>query len=478
MSSLTRLCAIAIFTSLAMPVVAQKYFSATNYAAPPNSYLGFSVSADIDRDGNPDLLTTDGFNPQVLIWYGTGGGKFGSPEFVGNLDDLPTTIAVGDFNGDGQLDFLVGTAVHNNAVDLLINEGSRTFSKSSVTLPDSPNWVVVGDFNNDGELDFAVSAYSVTAGSYLQIYTGNGNGTFNPGQQLFVSQGTYYVMASDLNKDGKIDIINIAAPTTVFLNAGNATFINAQNIPVPNGGTYVWGSVGDLNGDAAPDLFLTNNQFCGEGCGWIKSLDAYINDGTGHFTLSQSLQPTGSEDGTGALADLNYDGRLDMAFDSDNELEYALGNGNGTFRTVKPVGPLNGQYSDSLPQILAHDFNNDGLMDLASTAPTSLLVGLNKVAKPDCLPPNSKSLGSTVCSPLPGQTVNSTFPVRAAANGPVDIVRIEEWVDGKKLYQNLSNQVRNDLTLSAGSHSVSIVSVDVLGGIQKNDFSITVRQGD
>jgi hypothetical protein len=460
--------------SSALPLAAQVTFSSTTYPAPSSSYQGNSVAADIDRDGNPDLLGTDGNNPQVLIWYGIGGGKFGSPEIVGNLDGIGQNIAVGDFNGDAKLDFLVTIGSNPYAVDILTNDGSRTFSKSTISMSDVPQYLVVADFNNDGKLDFAVSCYSIAIGNYIRIYTGNGNGTFTQGAQLLQSQGTYYLMAADLNKDGKIDIVNVADPATIFLNAGNATFTAAQEIYVPNGGTYVWGSIGDLNADAAPDLFLTNNQFCGEGCGWIKSLDAYLNDGTGHFTLSSSLQPIGSTDESGVLADLNYDGNLDMAFGSDNELEYALGKGKGTFQTVEPSGPLNGQYSDSLADILAHDLNNDGLLDLASIASGSMLIELNTSAKPDCLPPNSASLGTTACSPVSGQTVNSTFPVRAAANGPVDLLRIEEWVDGKKLYQNLSNQVRNSLTLSSGSHSVSIVSVDGLGGISKNNFSIHV----
>jgi hypothetical protein len=473
MSLLMRVLAVLALAS-ALPLAAQVTFSSTTYPAPSNSYQGNSVAADIDRDGNPDMLTTDAYNPQVLIWYGIGGGKFGSPEVVGNLDGIGQNIAVGDFNGDGKLDFLVTIGSNPYAVDILTNDGSRTFSKSTISMSDVPQYLVVADFNNDGKLDFAVSCYSIAIGNYIRIYTGNGNGTFTPGAQLLQSQGTYYLMAADLNKDGKIDIVNVSAPATIFLNAGNATFTAAQEISVPNGGTYVWGSIGDLNADAAPDLFLTNNQFCGEGCGWIKSLDAYLNDGTGHFTLSSSLQPTGSSDESGVLADLNYDGNLDMAFGSDNELEYALGKGKGTFQTVETAGPLNGQYSDSQADILAHDLNNDGLLDLASIASGSMLIELNTSAKPDCLPPNSASLGTTACSPVSGQTVNSTFPVRAAANGPVDILRIEEWVDGKKLYQNLSNQVRNNLTLGSGSHSVSIVSVDVLGGISKNNFSIHV----
>ena len=469
------LCLFAL--SFALPLAAQVRFSTTTYPAPPGATQNRSVAADIDRDGNPDLITTDGSNPQVLIWYGTGAGKFGSPEIVGNLDGVTQDVAVGDFNGDGRLDILVSTG---QAVDFLINDGNRTLSKTTISTPDPVGYLAVANFNSDGKLDFAVTSYNNTTGTnYIQLYLGDGHGTFTPSSRIPITalqfpQTPYSLIARDLNKDGKVDLINVGIATTIFLNNGNATFTAAQNISAPNGGTYVYGAVGDLNGDAAPDLFLTNNQFCGEGCGWIKSLDSYLNNGAGQFTLKQSLQPTGSSDGSGVLADVNYDRKLDMVFDSDNTLEYALGKGDGTFQAVQQAGSLNSQYSDSTAQLLSHDLNNDGLMDIASTATYSMLVELNTSAKPDCGSPNSSSLASHVCSPAAGQTVSTSIPVRAVSNGPVEIVRVEEWLDGKKVYQKLFNQVANTLTASVGTHTLTIVAVDVLNNITKKNLSLNV----
>jgi hypothetical protein len=51
--------------SVAIPVAAQVSFNATTYPAPVNTSLGFSVAADIDRDGKPDIISTDGSNPQL-----------------------------------------------------------------------------------------------------------------------------------------------------------------------------------------------------------------------------------------------------------------------------------------------------------------------------------------------------------------------------------------------------------------------------
>ena len=460
----------------AFPLAAQVSFNSTTYPAPANTSPNYSIAADIDRDGNADVISTDNFNAQLLIWYGTGGGKFGSAEIVGNLDGKGGDLAVGDFNRDGKLDIAVATG-QNQAIDVLINNGNRSFSTTSVSTLDWPSYLAVADFNHDGKLDIAVSSYKVeTSTSYIQIYFGNGDGTFTAGSQTlpFSSYQNYYLFARDLNRDGKIDLLSVGAPATVFLNNGDGTFTAAQTLNAPGGGTYTYAAVGDFNGDTAPDLFLTNNQFCGEGCGWIKSLDSWVNDGTGHFTLKQSLQPiNASSVGYGVLGDFNYDGNVDMSFWADNTLEYALGKGTGSFGSPQHWGSLNAPYGGYYNPLLSHDLNNDGLMDVVSSSSDSIQVLLNTSAKADCLPPNSKSVGSTVCSLVSGQKVNSTFPVRAAANGPVDIWRMEEWLDGKKVYQALSNQLRNNLTTTVGSHTLTISTVDVLNNVAKKSISFT-----
>jgi hypothetical protein len=471
-----RFLSVLIALSVALPVAAQVSFTSTTYPAPANTSPGFSIAADIDRDGKPDIISTDSSNPQLLVWYGTGGGKFGSPEFIGHLDGPSGNFAVGDFNNDGKLDILAATG-QSHAVDLLINEGNRTFSVRPILMPDSPNWVGVGDFNNDGKLDFAVSSSKPDGTNYMQIFLGNGEGGFTAGQMLALpSFATSFIIPRDLNKDGKIDLVVVGAPTVIFLNNGNGTFTAGQTFNPPVNGIYNSGSVGDLNGDAAPDLVLTSMTFCGPGCGEDTTLEAWINDGAGHFTKKLPQLPDVNTDALGLIADiadLNYDGKLDMVFVSDGGLEYALGKGNGTFGAMQQV-PTNGFFGlAGFSGLLTHDLKNDGQMDIVSASPIGILVELNTSAKPNCVPPNSSAVGSTVCSPASGEKVGPAFPVRAAGNGPVDILRMEEWLDGKKVFQSLSNQLRNNITVSVGPHTLTIVTVDVLNTISKKSVSIS-----
>jgi hypothetical protein len=475
--------AIVLFCLCAVPVFAGPVtFATQTYAAPTSSFTGFTVAADIDKDGNPDLITTDLANSQLLIFYGTGGGNFAAPTVVALLGSPAVDLKVGDFNGDGKLDIIV-VCGNGNTIGVLTGNGNRTFNYTSIATTDSPYFVAVGDFNNDGKLDFAAALVTSSYAGYIQIYYGNGDVTFTAGATIPLP-GTLFnfsdrLIAADLNQDGRIDLVNAAEPTTVFLNNGDGTFTLAQTINAPgqNGlGNYVYGDVGDLNGDAVPDLLLSNSGFCGPGCGYFDDLDSYLNDGTGHFTLTAKLQPQGDQVTNGVLADLNYDHKNDVLYTyyySGGQLGFALGVGDGTFHARQSGGALNQDY----PPLLARDLNNDGQMDIVSTGQSNLIVLLNTSVTPDCASPNSSALASNVCSPLPGATVSPTFAVRAAANAPVDVLRIEEWLDGKKVYQQLSNQIRNELTATLGVHTLSVVSIDVLNNVSKNSFTFTVGCG-
>ncbi len=455
----------------ALPLAAQVTFTSTTYPAPSGAIQTKTIAADLDRDGNPDLITLDTGNNQVLIRYGTGGGHFGDPQAI-PVGVQPFDVQVGDFNGDGNLDLVVSN-FGSNSISVLTGYGNRTFSTATIPTAASPGALAVGDFNGDGKLDFAVS---IAFSNYVQVqfYNGRGDGTFSTGSALALPAGTANLIAVDLNKDGKLDLINVSEPTTIFLNNGGGAFRNAQTISAPvQYGSYVFGAVGDLNADAAPDLLLTDSSFCGPGCGYIEFLDSYVNDGSGHFTLKQSLPPAGSSVNFGMLADLNYDGKLDIAYDdyhAAGQLGYALGNGDGSFQPARLAGALNGDF----PALIVHDLNNDGLPDVVATAPGSLQVDLNTSATPDCSSPNSSTLAVHVCAPASGQTVSSPFNVRAVANAPVDVARIEEWIDGHKVSQQLSNQLRDSLTASPGTHTLTVIPVDIFGHFVKQNLTIHV----
>ncbi len=131
---------------------------------------------DFNGDGNIDLVTANQIDGTVSLLLGNGGGTFGAP-FSINTGNVPYSVAVGDFNRDGLLDVAVVNSSDNN-VAILLGDGTgklRLLQKYSTGASSGPTSVITGDFNGDGILDL-VTANS--GSSKVAVLLGNGDGTF------------------------------------------------------------------------------------------------------------------------------------------------------------------------------------------------------------------------------------------------------------------------------------------------------------
>ncbi len=138
----------------------------------------FTVVGDFNGDGIPDQAIANYGSSSITILLGNGDGTFtqatGSPITVGSG---PSSIAVGDFANNGKLDLAV-TNFGTSTVTILLGAGDGTFTQatgSPYTVGTNPTSVAVGDFNRDGNLDLAVANYS---SSNISVLTGNGSGGF------------------------------------------------------------------------------------------------------------------------------------------------------------------------------------------------------------------------------------------------------------------------------------------------------------
>jgi sugar lactone lactonase YvrE len=293
----------------------------------------------------------------VPLGPGTPGVVFKVGSSVAIPSGAASSLAVGDFNGDGIPDV---AAVNTNAmtVTILLGNGDGTFTaKGVLTIPGYANTVLTADFNGDGKLDLAVSYVNSSNPStdFVTILLGNGDGTFTAVPSPIAVTGGL-VAAADLNADGRIDLVvcgpvSESGSTVILLGNGDGTFTKS---PSTTFGNVL--AVADLNGDRIPDLITVGSS------GVIASL----GNGDGTFRSGGSLPASSVGYPVATVGDFNGDGIPDVALmpTSYSAATLFLGKGDGTF-TAMPSGS---NFAVNEPEaIAATDFNGDGKLDLVIT---------------------------------------------------------------------------------------------------------------
>ena len=81
-----------------------------------------------------------------------------------------------------------------------------------------------------------------------------------------------------------------------------------------------------------------------------------------------------------------------------------------------------------------------------------------------------------ICAPKSGQGVGSRFTFKAAGNAFSGIAkRLELWIDGKKVGQNLEDQLNVTTSLTVGSHTASFVVVDSFDNHTSSSVTFTAN---
>lgn len=270
---------------------------------------------------------------------------------------------------------------------------------STLTFDRHPTYgadqIKTGDFNHDGNMDFVVANIDFpsvgTDPAYLQIFMGDGRGNFTEQPGFFGSTPwVNYVprmIVEDFNGDGRPDIFGVdngidKEPFTggqnKFFLSHDGKLVDATTTHLPQAMLNNHGaSAGDIDNDGDIDILV--NALMSDGSYLM------LNDGRGDFSLGNHLlpdltkpNPWGGPDRApqthtwSGLIDVNNDGWLDLIMGTwDNPLSsnvstLYLNNGRGSFAGVAPINlPSSGVVNESVLDIRAIDLNGDDLPDLA-----------------------------------------------------------------------------------------------------------------
>ncbi len=432
------LCAVY----LAVPqgnVYAMPFNPAGNY--PIGSGAQSMAVGDFNLDGNPDLVTANYYDNNVSVLLGAGNGNFGAAvNWAVGLGSI--SVAVGDFNRDGKPDLAVANFGSDN-VSISLGIGDGTFAAPvGYTAGSFPRAVAVGDFNRDGKPDLAVANYF---SDDVSVLLGVGDGTLGPPVNRAVENEPYSVAVGDFNRDGKPDLAvanNSSHNVSVLLGVGDGTLGAAHNYPVGNAPASV--AVGDFNLDGKPDLAVANYGPD------IVSVLLGIGDGTFVAAVNYTA---GTEPASVAVGDFNCDGKPDLAVANglSNDVSVLLGDGNGVF-----AAPVNYAVGTAPSSVAVGDFNLDCSPDLATANSASNDVSILLNTPPEftvsSVTPKSGNQGQTLSSVV----ITGNYFVCAAA------VSFGSGITVNSFTVNSASQITASITIAVnatlGARDVSVTA--------------------
>ena len=286
-------------------------------------------------------------SPDVSRLHSTAGPDFiVAPSF--RLASIPTSVAVGDINGDGRPDLMI-TKRGSGSVTVLLGDGRGGFGAGvEYAAGTQPGHVLLADIKGDGRLDAVVTD---NATGSVNVLFGNGDGTFGKPVAYTAIARPVAIAVGNFSGSGKRDIA-VAGPTglAVLLNDGSGHFAAPLSISLDRAPSSLTSA--DLRGAGHDDLVVAHQD------GTMRVL---LGDGSGKFRAAP-LSTIGSSALSSVVSgDFNHDGKADLAVAHAGSalLTVLLGRGDGSFQPGVNYAVGNGPV-----HVIVADLRGDGTSDL------------------------------------------------------------------------------------------------------------------
>ncbi len=312
-------------------------------------------AADLDNDGDMDILSASSGDDKIAWYENEGSGNFSNQQIITTAANGASSVYAADLDNDGDTDVL-SASVNDDKIAWYENDGSGNFGTQQIITTDTNHAtsVYAADLDNDGDMDvLSASRYDYNIAWYENDESGNfGN------QQIITTDAieAQSVYAADLDNDGDMDVLSASSSKiSWYENDGSGNFGTQQIITTATDGAYA----ADLDNDGDMDVLSTS--FDDSKIAW------YENDGSGNFGNQQII--TTNVDGATSVyaADLDNDGDMDVLSASccnSDKIAWYENEGSGNFGTQQIITTD----VHVAVCVYAADLDNDGDIDVLSAS--------------------------------------------------------------------------------------------------------------
>ena len=322
-------------------------------------------AADLDGDGDIDVLSASQ-NDDKIAWYENtdGQGTLSTQKTISTQADGAQSVYAADLDGDGDMDVL-SASYNDDKIAWYENTGQGTFSsqKTITTLADGANCVYAADIDGDGDMDVLSASYNDDEIAWYE--NRDGQGTFSSQKRItFQAVGAQSVFAADLDGDGDMDVLSASKADNKIAwyenTDGQGTFnLMTQNTITTqaNGAFSVYAA--DIDGDGDMDVLSAS--------AYNDKIAWYENTGQGIFSTQKTITTQADAAQSVYAVDMDGDGDMDVfsasLFD-DKIAWYENTDGQGTFSSQKTISTQ----ADGARSVYAADIDGDGNIDVLSAS--------------------------------------------------------------------------------------------------------------